>query len=1090
MTGRAYQGLCAILLVVVTNARPLGAQGTDPAPAAPPAAGLTMRPSVRFEHLSTEEGLPQSHVTAIVQDRVGFMWFGTQEGLARYDGTGFTVYQHRMDGPSPLPSSYVTALAVDDKGILWIGTDSGLAAYDVNTDEFSTPTGTAPAAAGKEKDEAAAEEAVKSVTALHAAGGHLWVGYAGGRIERVDIATRSVSRFGADAGIAQSIRSFALAKDGSLWVGTEGDGLVRLAPDGKVTASHGAGGKAGSLGAETITALLLTQKGTLWVGTEEAGVARMEQEGTFRHLASGSESGQLTDSRITSLFEDRRGNLWVGTQNGLNRIAGEGGQIERFEVDVRHQAGLSFPWITSIFQDRTGVLWIGTFAGGLDKFDELATHFAFLYTGRGPASFLEDPKGFLWIGTYPGGLIKINRRTGAAQVYVKVKTASDDEIDLAPHWVTKLHQDPKGTIWMGVMGLGLVGFDPDSERVRVYGDKADELGAAGVWDIEAGAKGVLWLATWGNGLVKFDPRSGAFTNFVETDGVPTRLLYSLHTDRRDPAILWLGTAKEGLVRFDTSREAAQVFRHVPTRPDSLSNNDVLSIEQTSDGALWIGTYGGGLNRFDGTGRFERFAQNVGMTNGTIYGVLADERGTLWLSTNGGGLIAFDSAARTAVALDAGDGVLSEYAQAAAYRTPDGRFYFGGPSGALTFQPQEIKLDTEPPPVIITNFQIYNDEPRLGRPIWFLPDIELDHDETLLTFRFAALSYASPNKIRYQYRLLGLSDRWIDLRAPVVTVSVPTSGDFRLEVRAASRHGTWSKAGPALAMTVAPPPWRTWWAYTLYGLAAALAIFGFVRLQTRRVERARQASRLVAVERDLELTAAVQSGFLPADQKIHSGALDLFGFYQAADRCSGDWWWYELTSYGSHVLLVGDVTGHGPGPAMVTAAVASAFRAQQRVSEGLSLEDRLAALNDEVLTVGRGTYQMSLTAIEIDPRSGELSAYGAGGLPAIVLADGSKPTAVVSRGTPLGTVGFQAGRAVHRLAPGARLFVCTDGVVEVERKDGRPYGMRRLIKVLESTRGDDLESVASVIFNEATATKGQMPQKDDWTFTVADWRGND
>ena len=1071
---------------------------TPGAPAAtPPATAkrtVPMRTTIRFQHLSAAEGLPQSHVTAIVQDRVGFMWFGTQEGLARYDGAEFKVYQHRVEGSSVLPSSYVTALAIDGAGSLWIGTEQGLVSYDVTRDRFQPIAPARPPDAGDSKGDASGDDAL-GVTALAADGARLWVGYGDGSVDRIETASRAVTRVarpGGDAGAAVS--ALARAPDGGLWIGTQGDGLYRLNASGGVVAHHAqVAGRTDSLGANTVNAILVSRGGAVWIGTEEAGLARLIADDRYQHIGAGDGERQLTDARITVLLEDAAGALWVGTKNGLNRMDPKTGHIDQLHADLADPGSLSFSWLTSAYADRDGVMWIGTFAGGLNRFDRLATHLDFVNVFDPPTAFCEDKDDVLWIGTYPGALIRFDRRAGKADI--RARLAGDDGkiIDLSPHWVTEIHVDPRGTLWVAVIGLGLVSFDPATETAHLYASDEQELGGEGAWGLAAADDGLLWLATWGGGLVKFNPRDRSFVRYTAEDrlsGIPTDYLYAVQIDRRQPSTLWIGTSKSGLVRFDTKTETSQVFRNIPGKPDTISHNDVLSIYQADDGVLWLGTYGGGLNRFDDrSARFERFGENVGLSNGTIYGVVGDGKGILWMSTNGGGLIRFDPKTRRAISFDTRDGVPSEYTQSGSYRGPSGRLYFGSPHGiAYSFRPEQIELDTAPPPVVLTGFQIYNQEPTTDRPIWLSPDVALGYNQNLLTFHFAGLRYASPEKIRYQYLLEGLSGNWVDATTPVVTVSLPSHGDYALHVRAASRHGGWGKPVALARLRVSPPPWRTWWAYTLYGVSAALIVFAFVRFQSRRVQRLQQEHRLASVERDLELTGAVQSGFLPRDSRIENTDLQLRGFYRPAGTCSGDWWWYELTGDGRHVLLVGDVTGHGPGPAMVTAAVASAYRAQTRLAEKMPLDLRLEAVNEEVLRVGQGTYQMALTAIEIDGLRNEMRAYSAGGLPAVVMADGGPAQVVVCRGTPLGTPRFDLGRTERELPRGARLFVCTDGVIEIELANGRAFGMRRLIQLLESTRTVDLDAAVSTLFEQAESANGTAVQKDDWTFAIADWRG--
>jgi ligand-binding sensor domain-containing protein len=1067
----------------------------DPAQAATKARSfkrtIAMDTTIRFHRVGLSDGLPQSHVTAIVQDHVGFVWFGTQEGLARYDGAEFTVYRHQVGRPGPMPSSSVTALAVDGKGRLWIGTEKGLISYDVARDSFESLVSPANASSSE-----TGRVASVAVTALFAEGGSVLVGYGDGTLALVDAATRKVTQAGKPAGAESNDPVTALARDrtGSAWVGIQGEGLYRLDPSGKLLARYGPEGDPNRrLAGATVNALLVTKRGTLWVGTAEAGLARLAAQDRFEHVAGGAGARQLTDPHVTFLVEDLGGALWIGTKNGLNRLDQDSLQVKRIEAtQVWDPGNLSFPWLTAATMSRDGTIWIGTLANGVNRLDPLSARFRFITPNQAVASMFEDRNDVLWIGTFPGSLIRYDQRAAKAEIHPRMLTEDGQELDLAPAWITGLHVDRSGTVWMLTMGLGLLSFDPVTERVRVYSPQPGQRVTSEGFKFAAAEDGTLWLATWGSGLVKFNPRDQSFVDYTAGDGlsgIPTDYLYTVVIDRRDPKVLWLGTAKAGLVRFDSRTETSQVFRHVPGRPETISHDDVLSIYQGRDDLLWVGTYGGGLNRFDSrTGRFENFASEVGLTNSTIYGVSGDDSGVLWMATNGGGLVRFDPATRRMIAFDERDGVPNEYGQTSAYLAPSGRIYQAGPPGfAYWFRPKEIKLDTAPPPVVLTGLRVNNQAPALTVPSWSRPDLELRHDQNLLGFRIAGLAYASPQKIRYQYMIDGVTDGWVDAPASMVTTSLPSAGDYTLRARAASRHGQWGKPVALATLHLLPAPWKTWWAYTLYVSSALLVAFGFIRYQHKRVQRLHQAHRLAAVERDLELTGAVQSGCLPEDSLIVSQGVTVQGFYRPAGTCSGDWWWYETPRDGLHRLLVGDVTGHGPGPAMVTAAVASAYRMQTELASGTPLEVRLRAVNNEVLRVGQGTYHMSLTAIELDVTKRELHAYGAGGLPPVVMAGGGRAEVIVCRGTPLGASTFQVGTAVRRLQPGARIFLYTDGVIEIETGNGRQFGLRRLIRLLESTRDAGVEETASLLSREATTANGRAVQKDDWTFAIADWQ---
>ncbi len=1041
----------------------------------------TLRPGPHFAHLTTTDGLPQSNVTAIAQDRVGFMWFGTQEGLARYDGTRFQVFQHRVDGPSTLPSSYVTALAVDARGMLWIGTERGLALYDVNRDAFEIL---------RQSSEEPGRAAEVHITALHADDRAVWVAYQHGEIERFDAQTRASTRF--ELEIGASIKALASAKDGTIWIGTLGQGLLNVDGGGKIRAHHRHNAQEpDGLPANTINALLIARDGTLWIGTEDpngveggGGLVRSLGEGRYRTVGKTGRADQLlTDPRVTFLVEDRAGLLWIGSKDGLTRLDPRTGRADRFEAERADPGKLSYSWLTSGYADASGVIWIGTFASGVDRFDPATGEFEFVNVLDTPTAFCEQGEDVLWMGTIPGSLIRFDRRSGQAQVWNKLVSADGQLIDLTPHWVTDIKIDGSGKLWLSVLGLGLLSFDPQTGQAERYTAGGGTADGEGAWRLAPAADGALWIASWGGGLLKFDPRRRSFTRYTSETGLPTDFLYTVVIDRTNPAVLWLGTAKAGLVRFDTSAERADIFRSIRNRPDTLSNNDVLSIDQSGDGKLWIGTYGGGLNRFDpGTGKFERLSQNIGLSNDTIYSVLIDSKDVLWLATNGGGLVRFDPASRRAISFDARDGLPDEYAQGSFYEAPSGRLYFGSPLGiAVWFRPDRVQLDTVAPKVVLTSLQLYNQEKALDRPIWLGPPIELGYRDTLLTFRLAGLAFGSPRKIRYQYQLD--QGRWTDLAGPLLTLNLPTFGDYELRVRAANRHGLWGQPSPVAAIHLATPLWRRWWAYAAYAGAALLLAFSIYQFHGRRLKRIEHSMRYSAMERDLELTAAVQTGFLPKDNRIVADDLVVKGFYRPASTCSGDWWWYEKSDERQHLILVGDVTGHGAGPAMVTAAVAAAFRVQREGEKGLA--ERLHAVNQEVLRVANGEYQMALTAIRIDGNSGTVTAYGAGGVPPILMSAGAPATVIHCRGTPLGTQAFALGQASRRVAPGTRIFVSTDGVIECEMPRGRRFGLRRLIKSLERTSALDVDTAVSELSAEVIAANATALQADDWTFMVAD-----
>jgi serine phosphatase RsbU (regulator of sigma subunit)/streptogramin lyase len=742
-----------------------------------------------------------------------------------------------------------------------------------------------------------------------------------------------------------------------------------------------------------------------------------------------------------------------------------------------------------MYLDRGGVVWIGTMAGGISTFDLLKIKFAAHRTGSTVTTcFVEDEKGRIWIGTTGSvegsGLYRFDLKT---RDYVRYSRFGDAAIDR--YWITSCIRDKKGKLWFGGERFGVLGLDPETEEFE-YLPMTDQGEGANLIYAVAEAKGRIWIGTWGAGLISYDPRRQKFEQYrADPDDGSVLLsdaIYRIEPDIADPDILWVGTSQGGLSKFHISDGTSNNYLHSDEDKKTLSDNNVVSLLQIGK-ALWIGTYGFGLNRLDlETNQIERFGKEHGIEAGTIFGILADSTGRLWLSTNGDGLIVFDPTTETSQQYLARDGLQSrEFAQGSYHKDSGGIFYFGGPRGFNAFDPMEIEPDRYEPPITLTQIKILDEDAELGRPPWLASSMELGFTDSVVSFEFAALAFADPANNRYQYRMNGLYDDWISTNQVSASYSNLDDGKYVFEVKAIGRHGATSQATSALELRVRPAPWESWWAYVIYGLILAGIVFAYVRYQNQRVKALEQANRLSAVERDLELTAAVQIGCLPENPIIREDDFTAFGVYNPAEQCSGDWWWYERSPNGRHWIIVGDVTGHGAGPAMVTAAVAAAFRVQSEDLERDPLQ-RFERVNREVMSVARGKYHMVLSAVEIDPDTGDFVVYSAGGLPVFVIHNRAQPKTYGSPGTPLGRDNFKLGATEGRLNPGDRILVLTDGLPEIELANGKLFGMRRIAQVYQSTIDLPVDVASQKILEAAMNAKGPNSQTDDWTFVLAEW----
>jgi two-component system sensor histidine kinase ChiS len=1046
-----------------------------------------LAPALGCDRLTIADGLPNSQVHAIVQDPRGFLWFGTQDGLARYDGTRMRVYRPIDKDPTSLSASYVVTLAVDPSGRLWVGTDNGVNLYDPATDHFTRFLRGGPAGLTSEGAAAIARDPK----------GRMWLAMSSGGLNRFDPATATFAKY-LTKPLDVAVTVLAADPAGALWLGTSGDGVLRWNPEDN-SATRPVPRDDRGLGVAPITAILVASSGKIWVGSDGEGVVSLEpQTGKLvRYRFTAGDPATLTDDHITSLFEDKRKNLWIGTTNGLNQLD-PSGRLVRYQHSPSDPTSLSSNGVEAIYQDLGSVLWVGGFTIGLCKFDELRLKFGYHRTHNNVTALSEDPDGTLWAGTYNDGLYKYERGAQRVTNYLELRPAAAGDVPFkldSGAWISALRRDRRGTLWISVKGHGLIAFDTQAETYRHYVPDPDAPSLRpvdSVFEIWEDELGILWLATWGAGLVRFDPKAETFTSFVsstdDANSLPSNYLYTLYPDPTEHKTLWIGTGKGGLVRFNTANHTATSFRHKDDDLASLSNDDVMAIYREPSGIVWIGTFGGGLNRLDpATGKTERFTTgNSGLPNDALLGVLPDSDGHLWLSTNGRGLVEFDPKTRTFLAYEASDGVQdNEFNQTSFLRSKTGELVFGGPGGFNVFFPRDIKRDSYVPPVVLTAFKIFNQDVKLEHPIWTLPPLQISYSDSF-EIQFAALAFAAPARNRYAYKLEGFDDKFIETDRPFATYTKLGGGNYTLRVRASNRHGVWSETPIALKLAVTPPLWRTWRAYGVYLLLLAGAVYLLLRVQGQRVQRAEREGRLAVVERDLELTGAVQTGFLPEHNEIATAHLQLFGLYRPADACGGDWWWHEPLSGGRHVIMVGDVTGHGPGPAMVTAAVATAFRVL--IENGLDdVTHALQLLNREVLRVAKGKYHMTMAALELDETTGGWILHSAGAPPILSLGQDGKHRVHFCAGAPLGTeTGFETGRVEGQLEPYDRILIYTDGIPEIAMRSGAVLGMRRFAQVYERTRGQPLQDAASTMILHADQSLGGLPQLDDWTFTLIEW----
>jgi two-component system sensor histidine kinase ChiS len=799
--------------------------------------------NIRFDRLTIDDGLSQSTVFAIWQDQYGFMWFGTQDGLNKYDGYNFTVYKNNPEDPATIADNFVRAIYEDQNGTLWLGTNGGLNKFDRAGQTFTRYQ------YNPEDAQSLSDDTVRDI--YEDRKGTLWIGTNGG-LNKFEPASGIFTRYRHDPDDPTSLahdtlRAIYEDSEGMLWLGTEGGGLDRFDPTTEIF-SHYRHNPAdpNSLSHNDISAIYGDQGGLLWITTEGGGLNRFDpaSERFTVYKNKPDDPSSLPDDNIRSIYQDQSGQFWLGTWgSGLVRFDPMSETFSAYQYDPANPHSLSGNQVLSIFQDRGGVFWVGTNGAGLNKFNRASEVFVH-YTNTARAaqrlsdnmvwSIIEDRKGLLWVGT-SNGLNKIDRASGTITTY---QHNPDDPTSLSSNFIPVVLEDHNGVLWVGTDEGGLNRFDPASETFSAYRhNPADpaSLSDDDVWSMYEDQEGVLWAGTWGGGLNRFNPTTESFTRYMHDPDDPQSLSDNvIRVIRQDHnGMLWLGTNGGGLEKFDPSSETFTHYRHDPADMQSLSANVVRTIYEDSHNMLWIGTDGGGLNKFDPTSEtFTHYREQHGLPNDTIYGILEDDQGYLWLSTNNG-LAKFDPARETFKNYNVSDGLQSnEFNQGAYYKSERGELFFGGINGFNAFYPEQIKDNPHRPPVVLTSFQIFNKEVKQPQPLAELSDIPLSYRDSVFSFEFAALDYTAPEENQYAYMLEGFDNEWIEAgRRRFATYTNLDGGNYTFRVKGSNNDGVWNEEGITININITPPPWQTWWAYALYSLAAAAMVLGYVRYRT-------------------------------------------------------------------------------------------------------------------------------------------------------------------------------------------------------------------------------------------------------------------
>ncbi len=813
---------------------------------------------LNFKHLTSDNGLSQNFISSILQDKKGFMWFGTKDGLNRYDGYSFIVYQHNPFDSTTISANYITALFEDSRGYIWVGTlNGGLNCFQRETETFiriHLKSGTAKNYNTNE---------IKSI--IEDANGNIWIGTRGDGIFKLSIQNKNpfkinYKQFVNETNNKESLKSNLVTalhfdSNGFLWVGTE-MGLTQFNVNTKIFTNYNIQTKnpkaPESPYQNSIGSIYESKSGELWLGTLSGLVKFNSRDGSYKLFPHHFDIYRYGWGRIIQIVEDYSGKLWLATLGELMRFDPSTGNYNYFRNDPLNPQTISYNSISSIYLDKTGILWIGTSGMGINLFDSKANRFPILLrkddpssriTGFSVRSVLEENDDIVWIST--DVLYRWNRKTGELKSY---ETSSNNLDAFGNTGAWSMIKSLDGKIWTATTE-GLYRYDPLTERARQYKfNPADTSGLPQkeVYAVFEDHQKSIWIATENYLCRLLDIDKGIFQHFRYQ-------LAPSYSEQVRPVIcqdykgiFWLGT-KDGLIRFDLQKKSFSTFKNDPKQTQSLSNDFIKSIcidPYESENILWIGTAGGGVNRFDvDKNSFTHFSESDGLPNNVVYGILPDGKGNFWLSTNKG-LSKFNSRNATFRNYDVRDGLQSnEFNTGAYYQSKKGEMFFGGINGLNYFFPDAIKDNPHKPDIVLTNLKIHDqyisiksENSPLQKTISETNKIVLSHDNDVITFEFAALDYSASEKNQYAYKLEKFNKDWIysgSVRIATYTNLPP--GKYIFRVKGSNNDGVWNETGIAITLIIKPPWWNTWWAYILYGLLFLTVLYLIRRYELNRIK---------------------------------------------------------------------------------------------------------------------------------------------------------------------------------------------------------------------------------------------------------------
>ncbi len=841
----------------------------------------------RFKHIDIEQGLSQNMIQNIIQDSKGFMWFATWDGLNRYDGYEFKVFKHIDGDTSSLPMNKIYCLLEDHLGRLWVGlAGGGLCLFDREKEEFINFS--------QRPDDNSSIGGNFILTLYEDSKNRLWVGLRNEGLSLIentaDLASGAGNKikfinFTNDPKISGTlngkvIMSILEDKSGTLWFGSSDGYLNKLveSTNGNKFVGFFSGSKYDLYNGIDFIVEDKDNSGFLWMADYYQGIKWFDSKSQkfIYEYPYANLKDKIPTANILSILLDNRGEYWLGTHaKGIYTYKPDvknkaQDNLEHFNLDPTDPMGINAPNITDLFEDKSGLIWIGTNTDGLYTYNRDSKTFkSFSHNpfdknslnNDFTLSVMEDNDGNVWIGTELG-LDKFDPITKKYNHYFK-----GENYQTSSNIIYAIHQDAVGTIWVGTSD-GLDKYDPSRDLFTNYlhnPSDSNSISAGEVIKLFSDSKGNLWAGTWNGGLNKLvlSPRDNSITflhyrkDKNDPNSISDNKIMSIAEDKAGN--LWVGTSDGGLNKMISDYQFNEdgsigkpkfiSYQHNPKDAKSISGNDVRTILVDRDGMLWLGTFGGGMNKFippnhkNESAKFIHYKQKDGLANDVVRGILQDDDGYLWIGT-ANGLSRFNPKDNTFWNFDQADGLRTiKYEDVSFKSKRTGNLYFGGVGGVILFNPADVKINSFQPDIVLTSFRRYDANTGVMKEEKGVSErktLVLPYADNIISLSFSALNFYNPQKNNYSYKLEGYNDNWIFLGTKrEVTFTNLDPGEYNLLVKSSNVNGVWNEKLLSLEIIITPPWWRTNLAFAAYGFLVLAGIFLTDRLMRRKIVRGEQ-----------------------------------------------------------------------------------------------------------------------------------------------------------------------------------------------------------------------------------------------------------